>query len=130
MTVNKNVLVAVAVVLLGTLGPLKASTQTFEGCITVDVPEKCQPAPRLTINAESKKVAPPNMCVQTGKAVQVNVVPGSASVRIVSKDGAEWLSGQGKSFSIDVPASAAGRHDYAVFFEDGTCLDPALFGLD
>ena len=127
---KENALVLFACLLMATLGLPKAGAQDLEKCVSVEVPETCQPAPRLTVNAKSKNVAPPNLCVETGKAVEINVVPGSTSARIVSKEGAEWLSGEGKSFSIDVPASATGRHDYAVIFEDGTCLDPAFFGLD
>lgn len=95
-------------------------------CEVHEVPPRCQNARRITIHTDEKRIAPPNICVDPGESIPVRVRPRGNSARIEAKEAADWLSGSGESFTIDVPENADGDYDYNVYFEDGTCIDPRI----
>jgi hypothetical protein len=87
----------------------------------------CQDGTRITINNNSKTVAPPNLCVEPGETITVSVGPAETSASIEGKDGG-WPSGSGSSFTLVAPQS--GSYDYNVHFSDGSCLDPRIVVKD
>ncbi len=98
-------------------------TTAQEPCEIRTPPDNCQPAQRITINNQSKNVSPPNVCLDAGNTITVNVTPsGSASMQ--GKDGG-WPSGSGTSWELHAPETE-GEYDYNVYFEDGSCLDPRI----
>lgn len=119
---NKSLLLAPALVLaMYGVNQLKAQ----DACVTVDVPPACQGGGRLTINVNSMQVSPPNLCANAGSQIEVNVVPESFA-SIQPKGGGDWPRGSGSSFTLDVPANASGAYDYAVYLENGSCIDPRI----
>ena len=91
-------------------------------CRTMSIPT-CQDGMRITINNNGNTVAPPNLCVDPGEAITVNVSPEGTSARMEGKDGG-WPNGSGSSFELVAPES--GTYDYNVYFSDGSCLDPRI----
>jgi hypothetical protein len=91
-------------------------------CDPMPVPDQCQNAPGVTINTYTRGIAPPNICVEAGKEIRVNVVP-RGEVRIAGKTGG-WPQGSGGSFTVVAPE--AGEYDYNVYFGDGSCIDPRM----
>lgn len=100
------------------------STVTAQGaCEPMDVPAVCQNARKITINVNSKKISPRNICVDPGQELRVHVKPRGSSVTIEGKTGG-WPSGSGEKFVLVAPDE--GEHDYNVYFEDGSCIDPRV----
>ena len=92
-------------------------------CEPGNTPPVCQPGSGITINNQSRSVAPPNICVSPGQSISVTAVPdGGASIQ---GKGGGWPNGSGSSFTLTAP-NAPGEYDYNVFFSDGTCLDPRI----
>ena len=120
---NKKLLVLAPLALFGLNEPAEVGAQA--DCATVNVPPVCQRGSQVTINTQTSNVSPPNVCASPGSSVSFNVVPTGTAV-VVSKNGTSWLSGSGNAFAINVPGDAAGSYDYAVFFEDGSCIDPRI----
>lgn len=97
-------------------------TAQEQECKTMTVPT-CQDGTRITINNNSRTVAPPNLCVAPGETITVSVSPDRTSASIEGKDGG-WPSGSGSSFTLVAPDS--GTYDYNIYFSDGSCLDPRI----
>lgn len=115
-------LVPALVVVVATQGPSRVVAQ--DECVTVEIPTACQGGGRLTLNANSLNVSPPNLCATPGSRIEVNVVPqGFASIQ--PKGGGTWPRGSGETFTLDVPEEP-GTYDYAVYFENGSCIDPRI----
>jgi plastocyanin len=87
----------------------------------MEVPEQCQPVDQISINTNTHKISPRNICADPGGEIRVSVVP-EGSVRIQGKSG--WPTGEGESFTITAPD--AGDYDYNVYFEDDMCIDPRI----
>ena len=94
-------------------------------CVVQEVPPVCQGGRRLTINVNSMRVSPPNLCARPGSSIDVNVVPNSF-VSIQPKGDRDWPRQSGSSFTLNVPEDASGAYDYNVYFEDGSCIDPRI----
>jgi hypothetical protein len=120
-TVKKTLFLAAVPLLV--VAFYKAPEVTAQSCATMEIPPVCQNGNRITINNDSKNVSPPNLCVGPGETITVNVVPNGTSARIGPKSG-DWPVGSGTSFPLTAPDS--GTHDYNVYFEDGSCLDPRI----
>jgi hypothetical protein len=97
-----------------------------EQCVVQEPPPVCQGARQININVNSQQISPRNVCTEPGMSIAVKVTPQGSTARIDSKNGTPWLSGEGESFSIDVPEDASGAFDYNVFFPDGSCIDPRI----
>ena len=121
---NKNILLMAPVVLFGLNDSLDVVAQP--ACEVPDIPPVCQAAPGLTLTQNSVNVSPPNICASAGQSIPVQVQPRGATARVVSKSGAPWLSGEGGNFTIDIPPGTTGEFDYAVYFSDGSCIDPRI----
>jgi hypothetical protein len=118
---NKAILLAAPLGLVLFYGMPHLTAQEQE-CRTMSIPT-CQDGTRITINNNGNTVAPPNLCVDPGKAITVSVSPEGTSARMEGKDGG-WPSGSGQSFELVAPGS--GAYDYNVYFSDGSCLDPRI----
>jgi len=118
---KKTILLAAPLSLALLYGTSQVTAQQGE-CETMSIPT-CQDGTRITINTNSKTVAPPNLCVNPGETITVSVSPERTSASIEGKDGG-WPSGSGSSFTLVAPES--GSYDYNVHFEDGSCLDPRI----
>ena len=121
---NKNVFLVIPLGLIGLYGTQQVTAK--QGCAPMDPPPpaQCQNAPGITINNQSHTVSPPNICVQAGGTIGVNVVPnGIASVS--GKDGG-WPNGSDSSFTLNVPNTPGVAYEYNVTFDDGSCLDPRI----
>jgi hypothetical protein len=119
-TMNNKMLLAIPMFLIGLHGAPQASAQSH--CVPQFVPPQCQPADNLTINTQTRNVAPPNLCAAPGQIITVSVVPGG-SVAIHGKNSG-WPNAWGSSFTMTAPRS--GAYDYNVYFEDGGCIDPKI----
>jgi hypothetical protein len=118
---NKAILLAAPLGLVLFYGTTLVTAQEQE-CRTMSIPA-CQDGTRININNNGNALAPPNLCVDPGETIEVNVVPeGSASIE--GKDGG-WPSGSGSSFTLVAPEES-GDYDYNVYFSDGSCLDPRI----
>lgn len=118
---NKKLLVSIPLSVLLFQGTATVTAQ--DGCEPMDVPPVCQNARKITINVNSKKISPRNICVDPGQEIPVKVKPRGSSVTIEGKMGG-WPSGSGKKFVLIAPEG--GEYDYNVFFEDGSCIDPRV----
>ena len=118
---KKTILLAAPLGLVLFYGTSQVTAQDPE-CESMDIPV-CQDARQITINNNGKMVAPPNICVDPGETITVNVSPDGTSASIEGKDGG-WPSGSGSSFTLVAPES--GTYDYNVYFSDGSCLDPRI----
>ena len=118
---KKTILLAAPLGFVLFYGTSQVTAQDPE-CKSMSIPT-CQNGTRITINNNGKTVSPPNLCVDPGETITVNVVPGEATARIEGKDGG-WPTGSGSSFTLTAPAS--GSYDYNVYFGDGSCLDPRI----
>ena len=118
---NKAILLAAPLGLVLFYGTTLVTAQEQE-CRTMSVPA-CQDGTRITINNNANTVAPPNLCVDPGETITVNVSPDGTAARIEGKSGG-WPNGSGSSFELVAPES--GTYDYNVYFSDGSCLDPRV----
>jgi hypothetical protein len=118
---KKTILLAAPLGLVLFYGTSQVTAQDGE-CRSMTVPV-CQGGTRITINNNSNTVAPPNLCVDPGETITVNVSPEGTSARMEGKDGG-WPNGSGSSFTLVAPES--GTFDYNVHFSDGSCLDPRI----
>jgi len=118
---KKTILLAAPMSIVLFYGSSQVTAQQGE-CESMTIPT-CQDGTRITINSNSKTVAPPNLCVNPGETITVNVSPDGTSASIEGKDGG-WPSGSGSSFTLVAPES--GAYDYNVHFSDGSCLDPRI----
>ena len=118
---KKTILLAAPLGLVLFYGTSQVTAQDGE-CRSMTVPV-CQGGTRITINNNSNTVAPPNLCVDPGETITVNVSPEGTSARMEGKDGG-WPNGSGSSFELVAPDS--GSYDYNVHFSDGSCLDPRI----
>jgi hypothetical protein len=118
---NKTILLAAPLGLVLFYGTSHVTAQQQE-CKSMSIPT-CQDGTRITINNNSQTVAPPNLCVDPGETITVNVSPDGTSASIEGKEGG-WPNGSGSSFTLVAPES--GTHDYNVYFSDGSCLDPRI----
>ena len=118
---KKTILLAAPLGLVLFYGTSQVTAQDPE-CKSMDIPV-CQDGTQITINNNGKAVAPPNLCVDPGETITVNVSPDGTSASIEGKDGG-WPSGSGSSFTLVAPDS--GTYDYNVYFSDGSCLDPRI----
>lgn len=116
---NKKLLVSLPLTVLLIQGAPDVTAQ--DECERIDVPPVCQDARRITINNQTYRIAPLNICAAAGDEIEVNVVP-EGSARIEGKTG--WPSGSGERFFITAPET--GEYDYNVYFEDGSCIDPRV----
>ncbi len=118
---NKKLLVSLPLSVLLLQG---APTVTAQGeCELMEVPPVCQAAPQITINVNARTIAPPNICVDPGQEIPVQVTPAGSSVRLEGKNG-DWPSASGEDIVLTAPDE--GEHDYNVYFEDGSCIDPRV----
>ena len=122
---NKKVLIAIPVCLIGFHGSMQVTAQG--ACQPMSIPPTCTGNARININTDSKNISPPNLCAEPGQVIEVNVTPSDTSVSIDGKGGG-WPSGSGSSFTITAPA--VGSYDYNVTFADGTCIDPRIIVRD
>lgn len=118
---KKTILLASPLALVLFYGAPHVTAQQPE-CKSMSVPA-CQDGTRITINNNSKMVAPPNLCVSPGETITVSVSPDGTSASMEGKNGG-WPSGSGSTFTLVAPES--GSYDYNVFFSDGSCLDPRI----
>ena len=118
---NKTILLAALLGLVLIYGTSHVTAQQQE-CKSMTVPT-CQDGTRITINNNSKMVAPPNLCVDPGETITVSVSPEGTSASMEGKNGG-WPNGSGSSFTLVAPES--GSYDYNVYFSDGSCLDPRI----
>ncbi len=118
---NKKLLVILPLSLVMVQGAPKVTAQ--DQCEPMDVPPVCQNARKITINVNSRKISPRNICVDPGQEIPVQVKPRGSTVTIEGKMGG-WPSGSGEKFVIIAPEE--GEHDYNVYFEDGSCIDPRV----
>ena len=118
---KKTILLATPLGLVLLYGASQVTAQDPE-CESMTIPV-CQDGRVITINNNGKTVAPPNLCVDPGETITVNVSPEGTSASIEGKDGG-WPSGSGSSFTLVAPES--GNYDYNVNFSDGSCLDPRI----
>ncbi len=121
---NKKLLLIAPVVVFGLNEPFVVEAQT--NCVIPSIPANCQAAPQITVNRNSMNVSPPNICASPGQTIPVQVRPMGETAEVVSKGGAGWLSGNGGEFEIYVPDDASGDFDYAIYFPDGSCIDPRI----
>lgn len=118
---KKTILLAAPLGLVLFYGTSRVTAQDPE-CESMTIPV-CQDGRQITINNNGKMVAPPNLCVDPGETITVNVSPEGTSASIEGKEGG-WPSGSGTSFELVAPES--GTYDYNVYFSDGSCLDPRI----
>ena len=95
---NKKLLLIAPVLVFGLNEPLKVEAQ--DNCVIPNVPDNCQAARQITINKNSMDVSPPNICAAPGQTIPVQVRPIGETARVVSKGGADWLSGDGGDFDL------------------------------
>lgn len=119
---KKTILLAAPLGLVLFYGTSQVTAQDDE-CESMSIPV-CQDGRQITINNNGKMVSPPNLCVDPGETIEVNVTPDGTSASIESKEGG-WPSGSGSSFTLVAPEEA-GSYDYNVYFSDGSCLDPRI----
>ena len=118
---KKTILLAAPLGLVLFYGTSQVTAQDPE-CESMSIPV-CQDGTQININNNGKVVAPPNLCVDPGETITVNVSPDGTSASIEGKNGG-WPSGSGSSFTLVAPES--GTYDYNVYFSDGSCLDPRI----
>jgi hypothetical protein len=92
-------------------------------CAPMNIPPVCQDTNQITINNDSNTIGPPNICVDPGETITVNVRP-NGTATIQPKSGS-WPTGSGASFTLQAPSSP-GEYDYNVYFSDGSCIDPRI----
>lgn len=133
---NKNPLVILS------LGLLVSSCTTLDilgakDCVVPEPPGSCTgnpDDPKVTLNLNTMKANPPNVCARPGKTIKVNLVPKPAdlgSVAVVPKNFIDvWLIGtnsvdEGK-IEIKIPAGVpeGTDHDYGFVTAAGKCTDP------
>lgn len=112
-------------------------------------PESCQPGRNITINHGPRGVvvAPPNLCVEPGVTVAVNIVPNNLPLNAVSttaKPGNpgqdSWMNGSNSQstgrFMLEVPEEIAACsndsvddtciYEYTIEIKDFVILDPMI----
>ena len=120
---KKTVMFTVPLLVLAYYGTSQVTTAQGQCEPAVEVPA-CQNGRQVTINNNTKAVAPPNLCITAGDTLTFNVKPSGTSASVEGKDGG-WPTGSGSSFEVIVP-DADGVYEYNVHFEDGSCLDPRI----
>jgi len=102
--------------------------------------KKCQGDkhyPIVTINTRTKEIHPEFVCASRGSIIEFRVVPPGktdrGSIDVAAKDSAiEWLFGanfpDNKKIEVRVSRQAeiGSIHEYNVYFEDDTCIDPRV----
>ena len=117
---KKKILIAIPISLICFHGTSQVTAQA--NCEQMNVPPVCQNAGGITINTQSRNIAPPNICAAPGQTINVNVVP-NGTVTISAKNGG-FPNGTGGAFNLVAPD--VGDYNYNVIFEDGTCIDPRI----
>jgi hypothetical protein len=124
------------------LGWLLSSCTTFnvlgaKNCVVHDPTDSCTGKPndpKVTLNLNTMKANPPNVCARPGLTIDVKLVPEPAalgSVAVVPKNFLDtWLIGtnsvdKGK-IEIEIPDSVpeGTDHDYGFVTSAGKCADP------
>jgi len=111
-------------------------------------PDRCQAGRIITINHGPRGiiVAPPNLCVEPGQTVTVNIVPNELPLNTVStraksgKTGDNWLNQSNNEstgrFMLDVPENVRAcpkdtidnscKYKYTIEIADFAILDPMI----
>lgn len=115
-------------------------------------PEKCQPGKKITINhgARGIIVAPPNLCMEPGQSVAVNIVPNNLPLNAVSTRAKpdnpdnprqdNWMNGSNSEstgrFTLVIPANVPAcpkdavddtcEYEYSIEIEGFVILDPMI----
>jgi hypothetical protein len=92
--------------------------------------------PKVTLNLNTMKANPPNVCASPGSTIEVSLAPPpgmTGTVSVVAKDNANtWLNGTNapdpKKILIEVPAWIPPGPNYYYGFNTslGTCVDPRV----
>ena len=105
-------------------------------CVKHEPPAQCQDNNlKVTLNLETMKANPPNICAKPGDTLTVNIVPkpdDGVGVAVVAKHYLDtWLLGSNASnleeIKINVPDWVEpGDHDYGFVTTTGKCADPRV----
>lgn len=92
--------------------------------------------PKVTLNLNTMKANPPNVCANPGSTIEVNISPPpsmTGSVSVVAKDNTHtWLNGTNapdpKKIYVYVPTwiAPSPNYDYGFNTSLGTCVDPRV----
>jgi len=125
----------------GLLLAVSSGAVLAQDCTPVEEKDKkCQGLkhyPVVTINAETKEMAPEFVCAAPGSIIEFRVVPpgktDTGSVDVKAKDESNaWLIGANypdkKKIEVRVPMWVKDKtiHRYNIFFADGSCVDPRV----
>ncbi len=121
---KKIVILTAPLLVLAIYGTSQVTTAQ-PNCVQQEGPmPACQSGQQITINNQSKVIAPRNLCINAGDTVTFNVRPEGTTASIVGKNGG-WPTDSGSSFQLVVPNDQS-FYDYNVHFEDGSCIDPRI----
>ena len=142
---NKRALLVVSIAML------------IAGCVTPEDPQSMGPLgtvncavheptdsctgnpddPKVTLNLNTMKANPPNVCARAGKTINISIVPTQAAsvgnVAVVPKSSTDtWLIGTNVpdklKITIPIPNDIAfgTDHDFGFVTSDGKCADPRV----
>jgi len=124
------------------LGLLVSSCTTLDvlgakDCVVHEPTKSCTGNPndpKVTLNLNTMKANPPNVCARPGQTIKVNLVPKPddlGSVAVVPKNFVDsWLIGTNSvdagTIEIEIPAwvPPGTDHDYGFVTAAGKCADP------